>query len=74
MFGKKDPVCGVSVSKNTSYTFQCGNKRYYFDSQACRDTFKENPERFVHKPGKGFLAWLEKGSKDVPTSCHEPKR
>ena len=73
MFSTKDPVCGVKVDRNTAYAFQCGNKVYYFDSQACKDTFKDDPGRFVQRSGKGFLAWLKKGSKDVPRCCHDAK-
>lgn len=74
-FGKVDPVCGVKVTKKTPYVFHCGTKTYYFDCQACRKTFEDNPERFVkRKFGRGLIAWLAKGSKDVPKSCHDMKR
>lgn len=67
---RKDPVCGVKV-KSDEFVFPYQGKTYYFDSAACRDTFIQNPEKFIeHKKG-GFFKWLAKGSKDVPKSCHE---
>lgn len=69
MFRKKDPVCGVRVKKNTEHFLEYEGKTYYFDCQACKATFQENPQRFTKK-GEGFFNWLAKGSKDVPKSCH----
>jgi YHS domain-containing protein len=75
MFAKVDPVCRVKVSKKTPYVFRCGTKIYYFDCQACRNTFKDNPERFVKgKFGSGLLSGFAKGSGDIPKSCHDIRR
>ena len=75
MFSKKNPVCKAKVRKKTAFTFCYRGKIYYFDVEACRDTFKEDPGQFVQrKSNRGFLTWLADGSKDVPKSCHEIKK
>lgn len=70
MFGKHDPVCGAKVSKNSDYSLEHKGKTYYFDSQACKATFKENIDRYVKK-GKGLIKWLanEHKKKAVPKCC-----
>lgn len=75
MFYKKDPVCKVKVSKKTPYRVCYSGKTYYFDCQACKETFENNPQRFIKKkPSGDFLSWIARGSKDVPKSCHEQKK
>ncbi|MCF7908078.1 MAG: YHS domain-containing protein [Candidatus Omnitrophica bacterium] len=75
MFKKRDPVCGVRVSKNTEYFFSHQGKTYYFDCQACKATFQENIGDYLRrKPTDGFLNWIAKGSGKVPKSCHEGKQ
>lgn len=72
MFRKKDPVCGKKVWKQKSYSYKYKGKIYYFDCQACRSTFKDDPERFFKRSfGKKMLNWLSKGSDKVPKSCHD---
>lgn len=72
---KRDPVCGVKVSKNTEYFLEYRGKRYYFDCAACKATFQENPDSYLRKKiNKGFLSWLAKDSESVPKSCHEIKK
>lgn len=74
MFGKRDPVCGAKV-KNTDYSLQYGKRTYYFDCQACKTTFEEEPWRFTGRwPNMGFFKWLTKGADKVPKSCHEIKK
>lgn len=44
----KDPVCGMEVSRMTAveeYGYQ--GKTYYFCSQACRETFEAEPEKYL---------------------------
>jgi YHS domain-containing protein len=72
MFGKvKDPVCGVRVKKSTQYTCSLNGKTFYFDSAACKTTFKEDPHRFLRgKKKKSFLETLTEASDGRPKTCH----
>ncbi len=46
----KDPVCGVMVTPSTSTAkWEFGEKIYYFCADVCRDAFKADPHRFLHK-------------------------
>jgi len=72
MFKKHDPVCGAKVDKKTKYFLEHNGKTYYFDCQACKATFHENPDRFIKK-GDGFLKWLAR-NKQAPKSCHDMKQ
>lgn len=70
----KDPVCGKKVGRNTKHFLEYGDKIFYFDCEACKITFQENPDHFLRKESrKGFLGWFTKGNKQVPKSCHEMK-
>ena len=43
-----DPVCGMAVTKEGaagSYSFK--GKTYYFCSNACRDNFVKNPDKYL---------------------------
>ena len=43
-----DPVCGMSVTKETaagSYTYNA--KTYYFCSKSCKDNFTKNPQKYL---------------------------
>ena len=74
MFGKHDPVCGVRISRNTCYKAEYRGKTYYFDCDACKHTFEENPEVFVGKKGKGLLETLAEHQDGMPKSCHSVNR
>ncbi len=75
MFKKRDPVCGVKVSKKSAYVFIYKGKTYYFDSEACRDTFMSSSQVHIErKKIGGFLAWIARSSQNVPKSCHEKKK
>ena len=58
LFGEvtKDPVCGLNVdeSKAKAAGFQntFENQTYYFCSEACKQHFEKNPERYAGKPGE----------------------
>lgn len=67
---KRDPVCQAKISKNTEHKFQFNGKTYYFDSVACLETFKNEPHRFIKQKKSTFLAFIAKGCKNVPKSCH----
>jgi YHS domain-containing protein len=75
MFGKRDPVCGVKVSKKSKYFAEYGGKTYYFDCEGCKLTFEADPESFIKKKsGRGFLRPPKGGSGDVPRCCHDMKK
>jgi len=45
-----DPVCGMEVSRNTAAgEFEYRGKTYYFCAAICRDTFEQNPEKYIHR-------------------------
>jgi YHS domain-containing protein len=44
-----DPVCGMTVSKDTEYTAEYDGQMYYFCSKECRDQFMADPEKYVPK-------------------------
>ncbi len=71
MFGKaKDPVCGVKAKKTTEYRCSLNGKTFYFDSAACRQTFTDNPQRFLGGDRKGLIATLAEASDGQPKRCH----
>jgi YHS domain-containing protein len=44
----EDPVCGNDVLvKSADYCYMYEETIYYFDSEECRDQFRENPESFL---------------------------
>jgi YHS domain-containing protein len=44
----KDPVCGMQVSSETAGGQSTHNgKTYYFCSQADKDAFERNPEKYI---------------------------
>lgn len=46
----KDPVCGMVVSQSTAPAdFEHEGKTYYFCSDACRDKFVANPDKYISK-------------------------
>lgn len=45
-----DPVCKMSVDKKTAAaTFEYQGKTYYFCSQACKNLFEKNPDKYLKK-------------------------
>lgn len=72
MFGKvKDPVCKAKVKKSTSYRYTLNGRTFYFDSAACRETFKNDPQKFLGKGKKrSFMEKLSKVSDGRPKTCH----
>lgn len=67
----RDPVCGVRVKKTTPYWYRLNGKTFYFDSSACRQTFKDSPESFLEdKIKKGFLQKLAERSDGQRKTCH----
>ncbi len=43
----KDPVCGMEVSTDTTFSIQKGDEIYYFCSQSCQEKFEKNPEAYI---------------------------
>ena len=44
-----DPVCDMTVSTDSEYSFLHNDQQYYFCSEHCLHKFKEHPEQFLHK-------------------------
>lgn len=42
-----DPVCNMKVIQSESYQFKYENKKYYFDSYECKQSFVMNPKTFL---------------------------
>jgi Cu+-exporting ATPase len=75
MFGKRDPVCGVKVSRKSAYFTEYDGKKYYFDSEGCKLTFEADPEAYIKKKSRGAILRPPKGgSGDIPRCCHEMKK
>ena len=41
-----DPVCGMKVQQSEAYRWKYEEKRYYFDTYTCKQSFKMNPKKF----------------------------
>jgi len=46
---KKDPVCGMKVSKSNAYHYKYEGTTYYFDKYECKETFKMTPTKYIGK-------------------------
>ena len=44
-----DPVSGTKVDKSEAFIFGLDGKAYYFESDATRKTFAENPSKYAKK-------------------------
>lgn len=44
-----DPVCSRNINKSESYVWEYSEKKYYFDSYECKESFKMNPKKFLDK-------------------------
>ena len=42
-----DPVCGMSVTKNSDYYHRYKGNHYYFCSSGCQDKFTSEPEKYL---------------------------
>lgn len=47
MTSTTDPVCGMQVDPETAVTVAYGGDTYYFCEQACADTFRDDPDRWI---------------------------
>jgi Cu+-exporting ATPase len=43
----RDPVCGIMVDKDPNLAAEYRGKTYYFCSNADRDKFRQNPQKYV---------------------------
>ena len=43
----KDPVCKMDANENSQFKSDYKNKKYYFCSLACKQSFERNPENYV---------------------------
>lgn len=45
-----DPVCKMEISEDTAEAaFEYKGRTYYFCSEACKESFEKDPERFLRK-------------------------
>ena len=44
-----DLVCGMKVAANEAFSVKYKDKKYYFDSYNCKQSFEMNPEKFINK-------------------------
>jgi Cu+-exporting ATPase len=45
----KDPVCDMTVSSDSEYSYDYADKQYLFCSEYCLKKFKEHPEQYLAK-------------------------
>jgi Cu+-exporting ATPase len=45
----KDPVCGMDVNPQKSYSTAHGEREFRFCSLSCLEKFKANPEIFIER-------------------------
>jgi YHS domain-containing protein len=72
MLGRaRDPVCKATIRKAKAFKYTYLGKIFYFDSEACLQTFKEDPEKFgAGKNKKRFLEKLaENNQSEEPPKC-----
>ncbi len=44
----KDPVCHMDIDeKNAEYSSQHKGQKYYFCSDACKESFDKDPQRYA---------------------------
>jgi P-type Cu+ transporter len=44
-----DPVCGMSVDAQSAHSIEHAGQRYVFCCSGCRDKFRADPGRYIHK-------------------------
>jgi YHS domain-containing protein len=42
-----DPVCNMKTEKSEAYKWKYEGEKYYFDSYACKESFKMSPKKFL---------------------------
>jgi YHS domain-containing protein len=71
----KDPVCGMTVNpKMTDIVATFEEQAYYFCAEGCRETFLENPCKYLKPKKKGlwgrYIERLEKATGGQSMKCH----
>ncbi len=74
----KDPICGMEVDpKRPAANIEYRGQTYYFCSEACKEAFSKNPEKYPKKKGR-WSRFLEKmvsagqeEFKGQTPSCHK---
>jgi len=49
-----DPVCGMRVTDETGLSVVYRGITYHFCSEGCKNTFQENPTKFVGEPFRKY--------------------
>ncbi len=72
MWGRvRDPVCNATVKKAKAFKYIYLGKPLYFDSEACLQTFKEDPKKFLGDGTKiNLLQKLSDASDGERKTCH----
>lgn len=42
-----DLVCSMKINRSDAFTYKYKDKKYYFDTYNCKESFKMNPEKFI---------------------------
>jgi YHS domain-containing protein len=72
-----DPVCGMKVNpEKTDLVFEWQRNNYYFCAEACRESFKNDPQKYVAEKTKARKGWwgrymkrLNKATSGSPPKC-----
>ena len=48
----KDPVCGMTVTKESKYWVNHAEEKFYFCCQGCKNKFEAAPEQYIERPLK----------------------
>jgi YHS domain-containing protein/uncharacterized membrane protein YraQ (UPF0718 family) len=48
--GVRDPVCGMTVDRNSKFTSEWNGTTYYFCGPGCQGRFEAHPERYLGAP------------------------
>lgn len=49
-----DPVCGMEVDNKSKYKTLYKGKVYYFCSEICLNSFRNDPEKYLREGPKGM--------------------
>jgi uncharacterized membrane protein YraQ (UPF0718 family)/YHS domain-containing protein len=59
--GARDPVCGMTVDRNTPFTSDYRGHTVYFCSAGCKAAFDADPERYLSPTGREAVAYRHAG-------------
>jgi Cu+-exporting ATPase len=69
---EKDPVCGMSVKKDTPHRYTWNGKEYFFCAASCRDRFAKDPEKYLSARVPSPMAMHEHGATSAKASASHP--